>query len=279
MPDMGCHTVSVRRSSPPTRRGIEPALTRLRARIRSRRTDETALDSYVDGAEINGLVAADDPPLPPARLRVLVSGSHDGVDFLVEGRRQASIVAAAAREGGVPIESGVVLADVGCGSGRLLRHWVASGPTILAGDPNEAMLDWVGSHLPVRPFAIGTDPPLAVDTSSVDLVVAYSVLTHLPPDEQKLWFDDWRRIARPGGLIICTTHGPGRRGELSWLERRRFDRGDAVVRHPSASGSNLCSSFLPDAAARELFSAVEILDRIEPTPDHPWDQDVWVLRR
>ena len=153
------------------------------------------------------------------------------------------------------------------------------GPTLLAGDPSPALLDWVVDNLTVTPFSIGTAPPLTLADDSIDVLVAYSVLTHLPADEQRSWLADWERVVRPGGLIICSTHGRSRHAELDGRERARFDGGEVVVRHPLASGHNLCAAFLPPAAAASLFAGLAVVDHIEPTADQPWDHDLWVLRK
>jgi SAM-dependent methyltransferase len=41
-----------------------------------------------------------------------------------------------------------------------------------------------------------------------DLVVAVSVFTHLSLELQEFWIAEMRRIIRPGGYLIMSTHGP-----------------------------------------------------------------------
>ncbi len=259
------------------RRPVETVTTAAHLLVRRRRADRIAEDEPV--SDLRPLVAEGDPPVPPARLRHLVSGTTDPGDFLDTGRRHSQAIADAAERAHAPFGSGVVVADVGCGCGRLLRHWAKSGATLLAGDTNPELLRWVTDNLAVRTFAIDRDPPVPLADGSVDVLVAYSVLTHLPLAGQRAWVHDWRRVVRPGGLLICSTHGRNRRSDLGDLERARFDAGEVVVRRPLAAGHNLCASFLPPAAAAAVFSELTVLEHREPSADDPWDQDLWVLRR
>lgn len=211
--------------------------------------------------------AGDTLGLPPPRLRARVTGNTDVDDFLTTGARHASALAELAAGHGVPFAPGVTVADIGCGCGRVLRHWVDTGARLLASDPERDLEDWVLASLPVG----------ALDGGPVDVVVAYSVLTHLPVDGQRSCLATWAGLLRPGGLLLCSTHGRSRRLELTLAERRRFDAGEVVVRHPAAAGDNLCSAFVPPEAAPALFAPLRLVDHREPPPAQPWDQDLWVL--
>ncbi|MGY1688890.1 class I SAM-dependent methyltransferase [Geodermatophilus sp. SYSU D01105] len=50
-------------------------------------------------------------------------------------------------------------------------------------------------------------PPLPFDDGRFDLVLGYSVFTHLPVDHQDAWLAELRRVTRPGGLLLLTVHG------------------------------------------------------------------------
>jgi SAM-dependent methyltransferase len=77
---------------------------------------------------------------------------------------------------------------------------------------------------------ISPEPPTPYEDASFDLVIGCSVFTHLARAEQLKWMREIRRILRPGGLLVASTHGAGLferyLGPLprAWRERRDYLR-------------------------------------------------------
>jgi SAM-dependent methyltransferase len=92
------------------------------------------------------------------------------------------------------------------------------------------------------------------EDESFDLVYALSVFTHLTGDLQIAWRDELRRVLRPGGLLLVTTHGRSYVPRLGDDERERFERGELVVRWGDVAGTNLCSAYHPEAYLRDTFA-------------------------
>lgn len=100
------------------------------------------------------------------------------------------------------------LLDFGCGWGRFsqvaLRHFDAEN--IYSADVQQQALDICSStglgtnlvHVPMR-------PPSQIADSSIDLVIAYSVFSHLSEGAHLAWLEEFRRVLRPGGVIALTT--------------------------------------------------------------------------
>jgi hypothetical protein len=63
------------------------------------------------------------------------------------------------------------------------------------------------------------------------------------------------RVIRPGGLLLLTVHGDRYLDRLTRAERKRYDEGRLVIRHASASGTNLCCAFHPARFVRERLAA------------------------
>src|SRR5438046_2874585 len=82
-------------------------------------------------------------------------------------------------------------------------------------------------------------PPLAFANATFDLAYALSVFTHLPEAMQHDWMDELRRVVRPGGYLLLTTHGERYLERLDAGERRQFQNGELVVRWGEAPGTNL----------------------------------------
>ncbi len=219
-------------------------------------------------------------PLPPVELIVRVAGTADTGWFLEGGQLAAESVQAALERAGRPIaELGSVL-DFGCGCGRVARRWRAlRGVAVHGSDANAEAIDWCRVNLPFGEFEMnGLEPPLVYADDSFDAIYALSVLTHLPERLGLAWRDELRRVLRPNGLLIVTTHGAVYREKLTEAERARFDRGQLVVRWESAAGTNLCAAYHPESYLRtrvaEGFELVEHVPRGAAGNPH---QDLTVL--
>ena len=118
------------------------------------------------------------------------------------------------------------------------------------------------------------------DATSFDLVYALSVFTHLTSELQLAWRDELLRVLRPDGLLLLTTHGRSYVPRLDQDERKRFERGELVVRWGDVPGTNLCSAYHPEPYLRDTFA--DGFDFIELEPEgargNP-TQDLVLLRK
>jgi SAM-dependent methyltransferase len=214
--------------------------------------------------------AVDGAPLPPRRLMVRVAGTADARWFLRSGRAAYDAIAAH-----VPLDRVGPVLDFGCGCGRVTRYWHDHRGTVVGSDRDADAIDWCRRNLPFAHFEPnGLAPPLPFADESFDLVYALSVFTHLTADLQTAWRDELRRVLRPGGRLLVTTHGRSYVRRLDEDERARFERGELVVRWGDVAGSNLCSAYHPERYLREtlaqgfaLFELDEEGARGNPTQD------------
>ena len=152
--------------------------------------------------EKTGLRAAQ----PPEEIHTMTRGPISAAGGLYE----ANIVADAL--GGVGVEMADVRSglDFGCSSGRVVRVLAAAYPDIRwhGCDPNGPAIAWASEHLPGIEFFINGDaPPLPLADGSLDLVYAISIWSHFAPELGLRWFEEMHRLLRPGGHLVCTTHG------------------------------------------------------------------------
>lgn len=100
--------------------------------------------------------------------------------------------------------------DFGCSSGRVVRVLAAAFPDVhwIASDPNKQAIAWASENLPGIEFMVnGDDPPLPIESGSLDLVFAVSIWSHFEPELGIRWCEEMHRLIRPGGHLVLTTHG------------------------------------------------------------------------
>lgn len=227
--------------------------------------------------------AADGLPLPPPRLRLLVDGrSSDSDSFLWLGSQMCDSIRAAAAAAGTPVEGMGAVLDFGCGCGRVARHWAAvEGPELYGCDYNPDLVAWCAENLPhmrVAPNQLA--PPTPYVSGSFDLIYAFSVFTHLDEALQSDWLAEFRRLLRPGGMLVLSLLGDRVRYRLDRAEQRRFDRGEMIVRRPRMSGRNLCTVYHPHpyVTGTLLADFAEVRPFDLGSPEQPFLQEAYLAR-
>lgn len=228
--------------------------------------------------------SADGLPLPPPRLRLLVDGrSGDAARFLQVGRQMSESIGDAVADCGTEIAQMDAILDFGCGSGRVARHWAElSGPEIHGCDYNPELVAWCEAELPfVHATRNGLEPPTPYVADSFDLIYALSVFSHLSEPIQRAWIGEFRRILRPGGLLVLSLLGEAVRDRLAGEERGRFDRGELVVERPRMAGSNACTVYHPrDYVTTSLLADFDDVRPFElGSPALTLMQDAYIARQ
>jgi ubiquinone/menaquinone biosynthesis C-methylase UbiE len=145
-----------------------------------------------------------------------VADQWDGMRraFFGEGVRRAAVAAAR-------VEPGMVVADVGTGTGFLAELALDAGARVIGIDISSAMLAQAASRFAERPFEgrQGDTAALPLDTGEVDAVLGNMVLHHAedPPGAIR----EMVRGLKPGGTLVITdadshTH--------EWLRTEHHDR-------------------------------------------------------
>lgn len=145
----------------------------------------------------------------------------------------------------VTLAPGDRVLDLGCASGRALRHFACQFPHDMGGkldlwgvDINAAHIRWVQEHLDgsIRALQCHALPHLPIEDNSVRLAYAFSVFTHI--DEFELaWLCELRRLLAPGGLAYISFHS-----EKTWANAHAhrglgpalLNMHDAVTKRPVA---------------------------------------------
>jgi SAM-dependent methyltransferase len=226
---------------------------------------------------------ADEHPMPPAELLVAVTGTASREWFSVRGRQDAELFARLAAEHGADLTEARVVMDFGCGCGRIAR-WLApqvvgGGGRFLGSDLNPRLAAWCAANLPGEYAVNRLKPPLACADGAVDVLYAYSVLTHLREATAAGWLAEIARVLRPGGLALLTFHDEAYAAAFGPAQVRETlgERG-YVVANDALEGSNYISAWTTHAHfARMAAPMFEVLEIIPGKTDAT--QAVAVLRK
>jgi SAM-dependent methyltransferase len=145
--------------------------------------------------------------LPPARLRRLFGVGSSRHLFIRHGERAAEEVRRALAPHGHPKQPSERWLDLGCGSGRVARHLIASLEIDVTGiDVDRSAVEWCARHLRGTYLAIRDHPPTVLPDGSFDVAMAVAVFSHFDEPLQFAWLAELRRLVRPGGLFLASTH-------------------------------------------------------------------------
>jgi SAM-dependent methyltransferase len=171
-------------------------------------------------------------PFPPAELMRNVSGLEVDKDFAAHGAHFWEVFSLLLSR---PLADYSPILDFGCGCGRLARMFKGHPGAVHGCDIDVRHVRWVRENLPFV-TAVPTQPnaPLPYADGTFDLIIAISVFTHLNELSQDLMLAELRRIARPGGTLLLTTHGE-RALQRARTEERIYRMIDVDPRHFEAS--------------------------------------------
>jgi SAM-dependent methyltransferase len=150
------------------------------------------------------------PEFPPTELRARVTGSEDGDWFWSSGQMAVEDISDALASVGRSLDDFENIYDFGCGCGRIILHLISQvSPSRITGtDADNDAVAWLSTQLPTsRIEGNGGLPPVPFADDSFDLIIGWSVLTHLPENYQDEWLAELARVLSPGGVMLQTVHG------------------------------------------------------------------------
>jgi ubiquinone/menaquinone biosynthesis C-methylase UbiE len=113
--------------------------------------------------------------------------------------------------------AGKQVLDVGCGAGQLVRRMAQLGAQVIGIDPGQRQLAKARAADPVgmEKYLEGVAEALPVNTASIDIVVFFNSLHHVPAAGMEQALLQARRVLRPGGtLYIAEPLAQGAQFEL-----------------------------------------------------------------
>jgi SAM-dependent methyltransferase len=180
---------------------------------------------------VEELARADSQPIPADVDRV---GYYAGDDlaYWLSGLEDYLRLEEIGRELDRPLSSGQRFLDLGCASGRVLRHFAAMAPGVDAVgiDLCRQYVAWAREHLQA-PVLQGTAlPSLPFADGSVGAIFAGSVFTHIN-DFEEAWLAELHRVMAPGGFALLTVHSEDVWEEMRADSEHPLRRHATTVRH------------------------------------------------
>jgi SAM-dependent methyltransferase len=188
------------------------------------------------------------PGFPAAELQAGFVGSSNrrAID---EGWAFYMLVTDERRRAGLHLGRDAHVLDFGCGWGRYARMFLRDVPEdhIWCADTwDVAVASCRETGVPGEKVLLPQMPPSDLPAARFDLVVAYSVFSHLSPEAHAAWAEEFGRIVNPGGLAFVTT-------QARWF----LDDCKALRDHPDQVKTvwqeHLASSFLDHEGSLELY--------------------------
>ncbi|MBU3743832.1 MAG: class I SAM-dependent methyltransferase [Sediminibacterium sp.] len=181
-----------------------------------------------------------------------------------------------------PIES---IVDWGCGTGRVTRHLHHYFPEarITGIDANPACIEWLQHNIPDIDWQLGSyQLQNKLPAYSVDLIIALSVLTHLPAADQPQWMQQLHKQLHTNGLIWLSTHGSKYDYQLTGAQRAQLLEKGILTLGAEQTGSRAMRTYHTYKGMQQLIQKdwqLILYYNGAKFPGVLGGQDAWLLKK
>lgn len=158
--------------------------------------------------DVRAAIDRDQLNLPATLDRELYHGERH-YDWWLSGLLDYLKIKDAIKKYSKPLKSGDSFYEMGCASGRVLRHFSAqeNEVDVWGSDINSRHIEWMRLNLApdIKIFQNTILPQIPIESNSINIACAFSVFTHID-DLDLAWMAEIRRILKKGGIFYATIH-------------------------------------------------------------------------
>jgi len=175
--------------------------------------------------------------------------------------------------------------DWGCGVGRVTRYLPTYFPEahIVGADANPNCIEWLQNNIPDIQWILSNATDRGENLiGSYDLIIALSVLTHLPANEQANWLNKLNSLLNPQGLVWLSTHGKTYLHQLTHQQKKQLSEQDILTLGTDKKGSRQMRTYHSYSGMKQLlghdWEIVMYYDG-QKFPGILGGQDAWLLKK
>jgi 2-polyprenyl-3-methyl-5-hydroxy-6-metoxy-1,4-benzoquinol methylase len=147
------------------------------------------------------------PSMPEERLQLQFTGGS-GYNTLKEAFSFYQFIKLTGKKYGVTLSPDSKILDFGCGWGRIIRFFLkdVNAKNLYGIDCDEEIIKICQTSNLNGNFQVNNIyPPTEFKDNFFDVIYTYSVFSHLSEEAHKIWLSEFKRILKPGGILIATT--------------------------------------------------------------------------
>jgi SAM-dependent methyltransferase len=197
------------------------------------------------------------PAFPPVELQRMTTGLDGEATIRQAGAFYADVIDALERDG-QHVGPGWRVLDFGCGWGRVARFFLRDVhlANLHGIDVDTDFIELTRRTFSSDKFTVCQPfPPASFPPHTLDLIVAYSVFSHLSETAALEWVGEFARLVRPGGVFAFTTRHESFLDYCAWLGQQK----------PADSYSAALGALFPDVeTARARYRRGELVHATSP---------------
>jgi trans-aconitate methyltransferase len=221
-------------------------------------------------------------PMPPDSL-LFETGSLHYHSYQNSGQEAAAEIESLCKVfSNSPIHS---ILDWGCGVGRVTRCLPTYFPEahIVGADANPNCIEWLQNNIPDIQWILSNANDRGENLiGSYDLIIALSVLTHLPTNEQANWLNKLHSLLNTKGLVWLSTHGKTYLYQLTHQQKKQLAEQGILTLGADKKGSRQMRTYHTYSGMKQLlgrdWEIVMYYDG-QKFPGILGGQDAWLLKK
>ena len=213
-------------------------------------------------------------------MNYIIKMSWSEKDYFDEGKKNALAFQDAINQFRPSFLSGKHVLDYGCGHGRICRNFpkLLSPSKFAVADVWDDAVNFCADEFKATPFLITDEKTLSTYNTKFDVVLAYSVFTHLPPSSFKFNLSEVSKCLAKDGIFLFTTKGEfdAKKTKVSLDDGFHF-RVNVVPNETKGRlpGSKYAEMFVTPQYVENILNSVG-LKLLDHKPDWMTHQDLYV---